>query len=346
MDRYASRIKNAAGCFQRAMGQTFQGHESKILPPYYDDVVIKGKTFNEHLDNVRVILNDVCKAGSTLNALKCDFFQHEVLYLGHRIKDGNVSVDPNRITTITSLTPPTNVSELRRIIGMTQFCSRFIPHLNIVLSSLYHLLEKDVSFKWSPECTRAFEHVKTLLTTAPVLTSPSKDDQFILETDACNLGAGSCLKIVRPDGNEHVVAFHSYKFNKTERNWNIVEKEAFSVVLATRTYRHYLIGSQFTIRVDNQIITYINTKREPKNRKLLNWALELSEFDYQIIHIAGKTNTIGDCLSRVPKSDCDKLTTVTYQMTDMSLDDWLTAQHNDTEIQACLKHLEQDRKLM
>ena len=51
--------------------------------------------------------------------------------------------------------------------------------------------------------------------------------------------------------------------------------------------------------MDNRVNTYIRSKRSPKSRKLLIWALELSEFDYEIEHIPSKNNAVSDCLSRV-----------------------------------------------
>ena len=62
-------------------------------------------------------------------------------------------------------------------------------------------------------------------------------------------------------------------------NWNIVEKEAYAVIYNVKHFRHFLIRKRFTIRVDSRVITYLQSQHHPKNRKLLNLALELSEYD-------------------------------------------------------------------
>ena len=54
---------------------------------------------------------------------------------------------------------------------------------------------------------------------------------------------------------------------------------------AVRKHRDYLIGRKFLLRTDNRILTYLMSKREPKSRKLFGWALELSEYDFDIEHI-------------------------------------------------------------
>ena len=134
--------------------------------------------------------------------------------------------------------------------------------------------------------------MKEKLTTAPVLHSPSTSDSFILETDASDLGIGCCLKASSANREEFIVGYDSGKLPDTEYRWNIVEKEAFSTTEATKKFRHYLIRKKFTLRADSRILTYLQSKHTSKSRKLLNWALELSEFDFDIVHVESKNNAI------------------------------------------------------
>ena len=69
-------------------------------------------------------------------------------------------------------------------------------------------------------------------------------------------------------------------------------------MFGTAHFRHYLVGSKFTIKCDNRVVTYIQEKHDLKNKKLLNWALDLSEFDFEIHHIPSKSNAVSDFLSR------------------------------------------------
>ena len=148
---------------------------------------------------------------------------------------------------------------------MAQFCNRFIPNINTILSPLYELLKKDHIFHWSAECQVSFIEIKKLLCNYPVLHSPSYRDYFILETDACDTGMGGCLKCIdHVTKQEYIVGYSSRKFSSSEINWNIVEKEAYAVVHNVKHFRHYLIGKQFTIRVDNRVVTYIQSKQQPK----------------------------------------------------------------------------------
>ena len=193
-------IKTASSCFQQSMTKTFNTHEDCILPPFYDDVTIKSRGFREHLVNAKKILDDVRKANFTLNALKCSFFQRRIKYLGHIISEHSVEIDPERVKAIINLPPPTDVRSLRRLIGMVQFCSKFVDHLNVVLAPLYELLKNKTRFVWSSQCQKAFEQLKSIMSTAPILYSPTTSDKFILETDASTIGLGGCLKAVNDRG--------------------------------------------------------------------------------------------------------------------------------------------------
>ena len=103
-------IKPASNCFKE---QWFVHLETCILPPFYDDVIVKERSFPEHLNNVRQVLDCIRECGFTLKALKCRFFQVKLPYLGHVIENGNIFLDPECIHSIVDFPVPTNVKALR-----------------------------------------------------------------------------------------------------------------------------------------------------------------------------------------------------------------------------------------
>ena len=328
--------KTASGCFQQAMSKAFHGHEHCILPPFYDDVTIKSRGFREHLQNAKTILDDVRAANFTLNALKCSFFQKKIKYLGHVISEHSIEVDPSRIECVMNLPAPQDVKSLRRFIGMIQFCHKFVKDLNSVLSPLYQLLKKNIPFVWTDDCQKAFNQLKSILASPPVLYSPTVGDDFILETDASDIGLGGCLKATNSRGN-FVVGYCSKKFVDNEIRWSIVEKEGFAILYAVRHFHHFLAGKKFTINCDNRVVCYINDKNQPRNKKLLNWALELSDYDFNINHIPSKNNEIADGLSR--------LMVVSSESTNiLSNEDFEQGQHTDNECKEAMVYVSSGRK--
>ena len=289
--------KSAASSFQKSMEKTFSGLEECILPPYYDDVNVKSRTFSQHLKNARLVFTRIRECGYTLNALKCSLFQTKVKYLGHIMENGSIALDPERVSAIVDIPVPQNVKSLRSFIGMAQFCCRFIPHLNAVLTPLSNLLKKNVPFIWSAECQSAFDNVKQALMNPPVLRSPSPADTFVLETDASDCGVGGCLKISSAVGSdEAIVGFHSGKFKDQQLRWHIVEKEAYAILDNLEKFKHFLIGKRFILKTDNRVLSWVKTS---KSKKLASWALKMLDFDFDIVHIPAKDNRISDFFSRM-----------------------------------------------
>ena len=105
---------------------------------------------------------------------------------------------------------------------------------------------------WSKKYQDAFSTIKDLLTSAPVLREPDSRDYFILETDASDKGEGVCLKArSHLDHQEYIVAYGSHKFDETKERWNIVEKEAHTILFGVKKFHHYLFGKSFLLRTDS-----------------------------------------------------------------------------------------------
>ena len=330
-------IKSASGTFQKTMCKAFENNRGCILPPYYDDVTVKGIGFHDHLLNLRSILGDIRNSGLTLNLLKCSFFESEIKLLGHIVGNGRIQLDPDRINSVVSYPVPKDTKSVRRFIGMAQFCRKFLPRLNVILSPLYELLKKNNFFEWNSDCQLSFDTIKSAMTEAPILQTPSKRDILILETDACNTGLGSCLKFIdKQSGVEHIVSYHSHKFTESEYNWNIVEKECYAVIHSLRNFRHYLTNTKFIIKTDNRIITYLDKKNDIKNSRLLHWALELNDYDYDIVHIPARNNQLSDSLSRINLLSLNFSTVI---VADVTLDELIREQENDIELKFVRKYL-------
>ncbi len=120
---------------------------------------------------------------------------------------------------------------------MAQFCDRFVPNFSVVAAPLHELATPNSPFRWTTAAQTAFETIKQLLTSAPVLRPPTSDDFFILEVDASDTCEDACLKArITSDGQTYVGAYASRKFNETESKWNIVEKVTHAIIFATEKF--------------------------------------------------------------------------------------------------------------
>ena len=127
-----------------------------------------------------------------------------------------------------------------------------MPNLSSVLFPLYKLLKKDVPFVFDEKCNQAFNHVKKLLSAAPVLAHYNIQAPTILTVDASSVGIGCVLSIIDKDGNEKPVSYSSRTLFSAEKNYSQIEKEALAVVYGVRKYRQYLYGKHFTLRNDHK----------------------------------------------------------------------------------------------
>ncbi|ROT63006.1 hypothetical protein C7M84_019127 [Penaeus vannamei] len=146
--------------------------------------------------------------------------------------------------------------------------------------------------------------LKQALVEAPVLPYPDPSLPYILDTDASQEGVSAVLSPLK-DGLEYVVAYYSCKFSKPERNYCGTRKELAAVVKGLSHFHHYLYGAQFTIRTDHAALRWLKTLKEPKGQ-LARWLGKLEQYNYQVVHRAGRVHSNADSLSRRPcEPDCN-----------------------------------------
>ena len=116
-------------------------------------------------------------------ASKCFFGLQEVGYLGHIVSHEGVKVDPKKIKSIKEWKIPTTIKHLRGFLGLTGYYCNFFKNYGKKSVPLTYLLKKD-AFYWTPEATKAFEHIKEAMCQSLVSTTPDFTKTFILECDA------------------------------------------------------------------------------------------------------------------------------------------------------------------
>ena len=183
-------LVNAPATFQRLMEVVLNGLAREGCMVYLDDVLVIGRTLQEHNDNLIKVFQRLRSAGLTL---KPKFAQLEVCYLGHVVSAEGVRTDPAKPQAVLEFPVPTNVKQLRSFVGLTSYYRRFIPQFVKIAGPLHALTKKNSEFTWTAVCQGAFEKLRNLLTSAPVLAYPDFGVPFILETDASGNGLGAVL---------------------------------------------------------------------------------------------------------------------------------------------------------
>ena len=292
---------NAPATFQRVMQAVLAGLTWQSCFVYLDDILIASKTFGEHIRSISEVFARLRAAGLRLKPKKCLFLREEVPYLGHLISALGIRPDPSKTEKVKTFPTPCDVTAVRQFIGLTSYYRRFVPNFSNIASPLRALTKKNAVFKWSTECQSAFDRLKTMLTSAPVLAYPKfgPDAEFVLETDASGIGLGAVLSQQQSDGMLHPIAYASRSLDPSESNYGITELETLAVVWAARYFRPYLLGHRTIVYTDHSACVSVLSSARPSG-KLARWALTIQELNLIIKHRAGKLNANADALSRSP----------------------------------------------
>jgi hypothetical protein len=186
---------------------------------------------------------------------KCEFWLEKISFLGHILTAEGVAVDLGKVETVSNWQQPTNVSEIRSFLGLAGYYRRFIEGFSKFARPMTELLKKEKRFNWTESCEKSFQELKRRLTTAPVLTLPDIQRDFVVYCDASRQGLGCVLM---QDGN--VVAYASRQLKPHEQNYPTHDLEFAAVVHALKIWRHYLIGNKCEIYNDHKSLKYIFTQ--------------------------------------------------------------------------------------
>ena len=160
-------VSSAPELFQRRMSRILEGLNGVLCQ--MDDIVVFGQNVAEHNIQLTAVLKRIKEAGVTLNADKCEFAKSEVKFLDHVIDKEGIGADPDKTSAIVKLNATTNVTELRRFLGMVNQLGKFSPRISEISQPLRELLSSKKCWVWGPSQDKAFSQIKDELSRPPVL---------------------------------------------------------------------------------------------------------------------------------------------------------------------------------
>ena len=298
-------IASAPAVFQRIMDTILQGIDGVAC--YIDDIIITGKTTEEHLERLEEVLRRLLRHGIHVKKSKCRFLQPSVIFLGYRIDAEGIHPTQEKLKAIVEAPAPKNVQELRSFLGLINYYGKFIQNAATILAPLNDLLRKDAKWIWAEECQKSFELAKQTLVSSDVLMHYNPDLPIRMAGDASAYGIGAVIAHVLPDGTERPVAFASRTLTSSERNYAQVEKEALSLIFGVKRFHSYLYGRSFTIITDHKPLTAILGPKKGipplAAARLQRWSWILSAYQYEIEFRPTGEHGNADGLSRLPLSD-------------------------------------------
>jgi len=263
---------------------------------YLDDIIIYGRTPDELLERLRMVLDKLRDAGLKLKPSKCVLFKTEIQYLGHLVSADGVNPIPDKIQALKDWPTPHCIRDVRAFFGLASYYRRFVKGFATIAEPLTRLTRKQTRFVWTDEAQEAFDKLKQALIDATSLAFPYSELPRILDTDASDVALGAVLS-QNLDGVERPIAFFSRVMNRTQRNYCTTRRELLAVISALQHFRHYLLGAKVILRTDHHSLKWLKTFKRPEGI-LARWVETLAEFDIEIEHRPGRLHSNVDGVSR------------------------------------------------
>ena len=288
---------NSGASYSRMMRKLLHG--LKHVDNFVDDVLTHTVSWNSHLEALRLLLVRVRQAHLTVKPSKCYLGYTSINFLGHVLEKGKIMTEYDKVEKLLNTPDPKTKKDVRSLLGIAGYYRRFIPGFSEVSKPLTDLTKKGSPniVPWGTEHADAFNKLKQLLSCEPVLKLPDFTREFVLRTDASNVGIGGVL-MQKYDDQYFPVMYISKKLLDRERNYSTIERECLAVVWAVEKLQKYLYGREFVLQVDHEPLSYLN-KARLSNPRVMRWAITLQPYRFRVEVIKGQDNLGADFLSRV-----------------------------------------------
>ena len=277
-----------------------------FVSSFIDDITVHSKTLEEHIQHNCIVIKRLNKYNLKLRIDKCHFCYRSILNLGYRVSGEGILPDPKKVGEAMEWKTPTTGKQIQAFLGLMNFFRDSIPgfaHISGPLDQLRGL--QDITHLWTPQHEAAFNQLKLMLSSAPIISHPRPDQPFTLATDASDFGVGAAL-YQEYDNQIHYIKFVSTTLKGGQQHYSATKRELLAIIYAVNKLHRYLWGRRFKVVTDHRALTYIYTQNKP-NQMILRWFDTISEYDMEIVHCPGVKHILPDALSRLyPPTQADQ----------------------------------------
>jgi hypothetical protein len=281
---------NVPATFQCVMNSILKPCLRRSILVFMDDILMYNTSILDHIEHLRVVFQLLREANLFVKRIKCTFACDTLEYLGHIVSATSVSTDPRKTRAMLAWPLPSNVTELRRFLGLTGYYRKFVRNYGVIARPLSNLLKKK-GFHWDDAATEAFAALKQAMSTTPVLQLPDFQKPFVVETDACATGIGAVLM-----QDHHPLAFLSKPLSTANQQLSIYEKEFLALIMAVEHWRPYLQRGEFIVKTDHHSLSFPDEQhlQSPLQRKAM---ARLMGLQFKIVYWQGAENHATDAMS-------------------------------------------------
>ena len=294
-------ISSAPEVYHKTVSQIFDGMVG--VSTFADDIIVWGRTREEHEKNLRAVLDRIKAKNLKLNKDKCELFCQELTFIGDRVGADGVKVDPEKVKVVQNMKEPQNKKDLQQFLGMVNYLMKWIPNCATKTAPLRHLLLEKNAWVWETQQQEAFDKLKAELTSAPVLQYFDPNLPVKVSSDASSYGVGFVLlQLIKQEWKP--VAYGSRSLTENERNWAQIEKELLAVTVACEHFHQYIYGRRFCAETDHKpLLGIVKKPLSDCTLRLQRLRLRLQKYDFELVYTPGKHMYVADALSRCSTSN-------------------------------------------
>jgi hypothetical protein len=283
----------APGTFQHLMDDSFaapiQLHGRAMsfmdfLCVYLDDLCVHSATRSEHLLHLRCVLLRLRERKLYVKPTKCEWMCQQIEFLGHTVGPRGMCITSAKVDALQQWPEPKTVSEIRSLLGTFGFWRMYIRDYAAITQPLTVLTRKSVAWHWGERERAALADLKRAVRESPVLKPPQEDKPYFIVTDASDYAIGVSLEQLDDvSGKRRPVAFFSHLLSPAECSYPTHEHELLAIVLALRTWRHFLLGSEFSVvyQTDHRPLQSF-LQQTTLSARQVRWQQFLSEFNFTV----------------------------------------------------------------
>jgi len=296
-------IGPASGYLQEMVEDIFRGFEDFTIV-IFDNFLVCCDSLDDAETKLELILQRCKERNLFLKFTKSWIGFEEVNFFGYRCTNKSYGLTPERQQSIRDIPFPDTLTKMQSFLGMSLFFANFVPNYSQLTARLADTTHRDFNWKdpssWKHDYLADFNALKEAVSNSLSLFYPDYDLEWVLRTDASELGVGAALfQVYKEDGKEPVyqpISFCSKKFSDAATRWSTIEQEAYGIYFGVQQHSYYLYAKKFILETDHRNLIWIESSVVPK---IMRWRVYLQSFTFTLRHIAGKLNIHADFLSRM-----------------------------------------------
>jgi len=189
-------MTNSPATFQAMMNEILRDLINKgKVAAFVDDMLVGTETEEEHDEIVEEILRRLEENDLYVKPEKCVWKARKIGFLGVVIEPSGIEIEEGKVEGVLGWLVPKTVKDVRKFLGLANYYRRFIKDFARVARPMNVLTRKDEKWRWKDEQQKAFDELKKVFTSKPVLAAPDLDKEFRVEADASNYATGGVLSM-------------------------------------------------------------------------------------------------------------------------------------------------------